>query len=85
MSMNIKDEAVHAMAKEIARETGESITEVVRTALSERKQRLGESNGRNSASWKEVCAVLDRIHALPKFGPPIDHGDLLYGDDGLPK
>lgn len=85
MSMNIKDEAIHAMAKEIARATGESITEVVRTALSERKQRLDESGGGNSASWKEVCAILDRIHALPKFGPPIDHGDLLYGDDGLPK
>ncbi len=85
MGMNIKDEAIHAMAKEIARETGESITEVVRTALRERQQRLVVPGGENQASWKEVCAILDRIHALPTFGPPIDHGDLLYGDDGLPK
>jgi|GEM_PF-4067690 len=46
---------------------------------------LNVAAGQNSASWEEVCAVLDRIHALPTFGPAIDHGDLLYGDDGLPK
>ena len=46
---------------------------------------LDVAAGQYSASWEEVCVVLDRIHALPTFGPPIDHGDLLYGDDGLPK
>lgn len=42
-------------------------------------------NTAERGSWEQISAVLERIHALPLIGPPIDHGDLLYGDDGLPK
>jgi antitoxin VapB len=85
MSMNIKDPAIHAMAKEIAAQTGESVTEVVRVALQQRKQALEDARGKGRASRTEIRAILDQIHALPKLGPKIDHAELLYDEYGLPK
>ncbi len=40
MALNIKNPEVERLAEEVARLTGESKTEAVRRALSERKQRL---------------------------------------------
>ena len=40
MPLNIKDERAHALARELAAATGESMTEAVRVALEERLQRV---------------------------------------------
>lgn len=40
MALNIKNDAVERLAREIARMTGESKTEAIRKALDERKRRL---------------------------------------------
>lgn len=41
MALNIKNDAVEALAAEVARLTGETKTEAIRLALHERKARLG--------------------------------------------
>lgn len=79
--MNIDDPNVQALAEEIASRTGESITEVIRIALQQRRASLPLPLARQ----REMRAVLKQIHSLPKIGPDIPHGDLLYGEDGLPR
>jgi antitoxin VapB len=82
MSLNIKDPEAHRLAQAIARETGESMTRVVREALRERFTRLESRKGR--ASVDELRAIAARASALVR-GPYASHGDELYDDDGLPK
>jgi len=81
MSLNIKDEDLHRMAREIACATGQSMTQVIREALQERHRQLLEA--RRKASAVELLALAremsDRVD-----GPAPDHGALLYDDRGLP-
>lgn len=47
--MNIKDPEVHRLAAEIARQTGESMTKVVRDALLDRQAQLGQKRKKATA------------------------------------
>lgn len=84
MSLNIKDEKTHRMARELARATGESMTAAVSEAIRERLERV-------RANSKQ--AIVERIMKIaeecgPLWKEPyrsIDHGDLLYDEKGLPK
>ncbi len=82
MSLNIKDPEAHQLAQAISRATGESMTRVVTQALRERYARIEQRNGR--ASVEELLAIADRASAHLKR-PYVDHGELLYDDNGLPK
>jgi len=83
MSLNIKNEEVHRLARELANVTGESMTVAVSEAIRERLERLRSSK-------KEV---FERIMEIAKECGPlwkepyrsIDHGDLLYDEKGMPK
>jgi hypothetical protein len=85
MSMNIEGPQVHALAQEIALQTGETVTQVVRVALLHRKQALDLEARKGRASRNEIRALLQQIHALPRIGPAIHHAELLYDEFGLPK
>jgi antitoxin VapB len=82
MSLNIKDPEVHQLAQEISRETGESMTQVVKEALRERKTQI--ERRKQKASVEELLAIAHRV-AIHRKGPIIDHGELLYDEYGLPK
>lgn len=82
MSLNIKDPEAHRLAQAIARTTGESMTRVVTEALRERYARL--QPGGERASVEELMAIADRAAAHLKR-PYIEHGELLYDENGLPK
>jgi antitoxin VapB len=80
MSMNIKNEATHRLAQELAALTGESLTSAVTVALQERLNRV-KSNG-----MKERIAKIRREVAKELKGKPLpDHAQLLYDEKGLPK
>ncbi len=81
-SLNIKDPEVRRLAAAIAHETGETMTRVVAGALRDRYARLQQRKSR--ASLKELLAIADRAAALVRR-PYRPHGDLLYGEHGLPK
>ena len=73
------------MAGELARLTGETMTGAITVALRdrlerERRERSVEVRLRKMRAISERCAKL-----LREGGPPIDHGDFLYDDHGLPK
>ena len=82
MSLNIKDPEVHKLAQAIARATGESMTSVVKEALRERYARLERQKGRPSV--EELLAIADRAAVHVKH-PYMDHSELLYDENGLPK
>lgn len=85
MSLNIKDEKTHRLAKQLARLTGESMTAAVGLAVRERLERVRSGKGKGGLA--ERLLKIGRETA-PLFKEPyrsIDHGDLLYDEKGLPK
>jgi antitoxin VapB len=84
MSLNIKDEKTHRMARQLAKLTGESMTAAVGLAVQERLERVRAKRGTGLA---ERLLKIGRETA-PLFKEPyrsIDHGDLLYDENGMPK
>jgi antitoxin VapB len=84
MSLNIKNEETHRMARELARLTGESMTAAVNEAIRERLERV---RGKSKEAMVERIVKIGREYAarLKKPFKSIDHGDLLYDERGLPK
>jgi antitoxin VapB len=84
MSLNIKNEKTHRLARKLARLTGESMTAAVDKAVRERLERVRSAE---RASLAERLLKIGR-ECAPLWKEPyrsIDHGDLLYDEKGLPK
>jgi len=82
VSLSIKDPEAHRLASAIARVTGQSMTRVVTEALRERLDRIERRKGK--ASVEELLAIADRSAALVER-PYVDHAELLYDENGLPR
>jgi antitoxin VapB len=83
MSLNIKDPEAHKLAQALARETGETMTAAVTQAIRERLDSVRRRHKRD-ALLADIHAISARSAALMK-GPPIDHAEVLYDENGLPK
>ncbi|TAK54965.1 MAG: transcription factor [Gammaproteobacteria bacterium] len=83
MSLNIKDPEAHKLAQAIARQTGETMTHAVKEALRERLERLHRQR-QPEATVEDLISIGRRCAATLK-GEPIDHGELLYDQRGLPR
>jgi antitoxin VapB len=83
MSLNIKDPEAHKLAKRLAEETGETMTQVVTTALKEKLLRLRRTK-KTKATAEELSAIAKRFRSH-LTGPIEDHGTFLYDEKGLPK
>ena len=84
MSLNIKNENAHRLARELAEATGESMTLAVSEALRERLERVRRDSRAGLAErllkiGKECAAHIKEPYKS------IDHGELLYDEKGLPK
>jgi antitoxin VapB len=85
MSLNIKSEDAHRLARELAALTGESMTVAVTEALRERIERVKRS-GRHGLSERLLAIGRDCAAHLKEPYRSIDHGDLLYDEKtGLPR
>lgn len=84
MPLNIKDPEVHALARELARETNETLTTAVKTAIRERLRRLraGRSPRRLADELDEIAR---RSAALPVLDPRSPDEIIGYDDRGLPR
>ncbi len=84
MSMNIKSDEAHRLARELAGLTGESVTTAVTVAVRERLERVQQ---------ERAGSLADRLLAIGKecaqhLKEPYlsgDHGELLYDERGLPR
>ena len=85
MSLNIKNEETCRLARELADLTGETMTGAITIALEERLER--ERHERSvEARLQEMRAISNRCaNLLREAGPPVDHGEYLYDDRGLPR
>lgn len=85
MSLNIKNDETCRLAGELARLTGETMTGAITVAVRERlerEKRLRDVDARIEA----LVAIGRRCAKLLGPGPSaVEHGDMLYDEQGLPK
>ncbi|QKJ20775.1 type II toxin-antitoxin system VapB family antitoxin [Microbacterium hominis] len=95
MSLNIKNESVHALVRELAEITGMSQTSAVEDAVRRRLEQLREETPKRRFSPEEEArrrAEIRRIVAqfheetTPEQREAMsNHGDWLYDELGLPR
>ena len=83
MNLNIKNAEAHKMAVQLAKQTGNSISASVTEAIRRELRRTRD----NSERIKRIDALTARTAAAfaAHSEGNIDHGDLLYDENGLPK
>lgn len=83
MKLNIKNAEAHKMAVQLAKQTGQSITASVTKAIRRELRRTRD----NSERIKRIDDLTARTAAVFAAHPEsnIDHGNLLYDENGLPK
>jgi len=84
MSLNIKHEQAHQLASQLAKLTGENMTQAVTNALRERLERVRNQNGSGLADRLTQIGKDCASHLKEPFRT-VDHGDLLYDEKGLPR
>ena len=85
MSLNIKNEETCRLVGELAHLTGETKTGAITLAIKERLERERRQRGVNARLQRMRLIAARCAKLLREAGPPIDHGDLLYDERGLPK
>ena len=86
MALNIKDPQTHAIARELAQVTGESITQAVHIAILERLRRVRTSRitpARSLADALDEIAL--RCAALPDVDTRSPDDIIGYDEHGLPR
>jgi antitoxin VapB len=84
MSLNIKSEEAHRLARQLAALTGETMTAAVINALREQLERACAK--RDSGLAGRLLAIgRDCAARLKEPYRSADHGDLLYDERGLPQ
>jgi hypothetical protein len=86
MALQIKAPETIRLVEELSRRTGKSAEADVESALQEQIDRLREEDA-EAQRRAEIYALVHELRALFKETPGLirDPGELLYGDDGLPK
>lgn len=84
MALNVKNAEADRLARELARKTGETITEAVVNAL---RERLVRENGRRSPLplKDEILAIGRRCAALPDLDRRSADEILGYNEIGVPE
>lgn len=82
MALSLKDPDTDRLAREVARLTGESLTEAVRTSLAERLRREQLKRGGTLADALE--AIAQRGDALPVLDDRSAEAIIGYDENGLP-
>ncbi|HEY3000879.1 MAG TPA: type II toxin-antitoxin system VapB family antitoxin [Kribbellaceae bacterium] len=85
MSMNIKNQQTHDLARELASLTGETVTQAVTVAIRERLDRLRDEAGAEQRIADMHALAREIRELLPPDAFAVPHGDLLYDEMGLPK
>lgn len=84
VAINIKNPETHDLVRELAELTGESQTVAVTEAVRERLARVRREHGPRLAE-RLLAIGEDSARRLTEPYRSVDHGDLLYGEDGLPQ
>lgn len=85
MTLHIKDPKADKLARELAKVTGESLTEAVTNALEEqlkRKKRM--TKAAQEARYRRVMQLLEEIDKLPVYDNRTPDEIIGYDENGLP-
>ena len=83
MALSIKNDETERLARQVARETGESLTEAIQKALQERWERL-RARRLNQVLAVQVEDLLRRVDALPTLDSRPEDEILGYDEFGAP-
>src|SRR5207248_3795514 len=81
--LSIKNETTERLARQVADETGESITEAIQKSLEERWERL-KTRRRSRVLVRQVEDILSRVDAMPTLDTRSPDEILGYDENGLP-
>jgi antitoxin VapB len=84
MSLNIKDEHAHRLAKQLSRLTGESMTQAVTVALEERLDREKAKRGRTGVA-KRLKEIAEQYAKLPVLDERSPDEIIGYDEHGVPR
>jgi antitoxin VapB len=84
MALSIKNDETERLARQVAGETGESLTEAIQKALQERWERL-KSKRRSHVLANQVEDLLRRVDALPTLDSRPADEILGYDEHGMPR
>lgn len=82
MPLSIKNDATERLARQVASETGESLTEAIQRALEERWERL-KTRRKARLLKSQIDDLLDRVDALPTLDPRPGDEILGYDEHGI--
>jgi antitoxin VapB len=85
MPLSIKNEAAESLARQVASETGESLTEAIQKSLEERLRRLLAKRRSNRLLTEQIDDLLRRVDALPTLDSRSPDQILGYDEHGLPR
>ena len=85
MSLNIKNEETHRLARELARVTGESMTVAVSEAIRERLERVRSKNSKEGLAERLLRIGRDCAAHIKEPSESMDIDELLYDEKGMPK
>ena len=83
MALSIKNPRAEQLARNVAAESGENLTQAIIHALEERLERL---RGRKTThdTVQEIMKISKRCHALPDLDRRTPEEILSYNDIGIP-
>jgi antitoxin VapB len=84
MALSIKDSETERLARQVAKETEESLTEAIRRSLKERLQRL-RRRSHVRLTREKLNDIFRRIDGMPNLDSRTDDEILGYDEHGLPR
>jgi len=84
MALSIRNDSAERLARQVAEETGESITEAIRKALEERWSRLSRKRREKILSG-QIEDLLRRVDQLPILDARPEDEILGYDEHGIPR
>jgi antitoxin VapB len=84
MALSIKNDETERLARQVAREAGESLTQAIQKALQERWERL-KVRRRSQVLVGQVEDLLRRVDALPNLDSRPEDEILGYDEHGAPR
>jgi antitoxin VapB len=84
MPLSIKNDDTERLARQVAEETGESITQAIQKALEERWEKL-KAKRHSRLLAGEIADLLRRVDAMPTLDTRSAEEILGYDDHGMPR
>ncbi len=84
MALSIKNDEAERLARQVAKEAGESITEAILKSLEERWNRL-KAKRRNPVLAAQIQEILQRVDALPTLDTRSADEIVGYDENGIPR